>query len=76
MPEPVFEAYIRTTRSRRTELATASALKLACRRLRAAVARRRCRPVRQFPPYALDIAYAKGDVPDYAAWLEAITTWS
>jgi site-specific DNA-methyltransferase (adenine-specific) len=27
------------------------------------------------PPYALDIAYAQGDVPDYAAWLEAIRTW-
>jgi site-specific DNA-methyltransferase (adenine-specific) len=27
------------------------------------------------PPYALDIAYAQGDVPDYPAWLEALGRW-
>jgi len=27
------------------------------------------------PPYALEVPYAGGDVPDYAAWLEALTAW-
>jgi site-specific DNA-methyltransferase (adenine-specific) len=27
------------------------------------------------PPYALDVPYAGGDVPDYAAWLGALTAW-
>jgi hypothetical protein len=27
------------------------------------------------PPYALDVAYAGGDVPDYAAWLQSLSTW-
>jgi DNA modification methylase len=27
------------------------------------------------PPYALAVPYAGGDVPGYAAWLEALEAW-
>jgi hypothetical protein len=27
------------------------------------------------PPYALDVAYVGGDAPDYAAWLQSLSTW-
>ncbi len=103
VPEPVFEAHISTTRSRRHELTTASALKLARQhrprrvvppvpvpihdelnpgdRFDVADAAALPWPDGQLdlivcsPPYALDVAYAGGDVPDYAAWLQSLSTW-
>jgi site-specific DNA-methyltransferase (adenine-specific) len=103
LPEPVFEAHIRTTRSRRKELTTASALKLARQhrgprsvpppplpvhdqldardRFDVADAAALPWPDGQVdllvcsPPYALDVAYVGGDVPDYAAWLGALAAW-
>ncbi len=103
VPESVFEAHISTTRSRRHELTTASALKLARQHRPRYVAppvpvpmHDELNPGDRFdvadaaalpwpdgqidlivcsPPYALDVAYAGGDVPDYAAWLQSLSTW-
>ena len=103
LPEPVFEAHIKTTRARRKELTTAATLKLAREhrgprpsspppisihdRLDAGdrfdVADAAALPwpdgsvdlIVTSPPYALDIAYDRGDVSDYATWLGALTSW-
>jgi site-specific DNA-methyltransferase (adenine-specific) len=103
MPEPVFEAHISTTRSRRKELTTASALKLARQHRGTRSSPPMPVPIHDqlesgdrfdvgdaatlpwpdgcvdllvcSPPYALDVPYVGGDVPDYAAWLEALTAW-
>jgi len=103
LPEPVFEAHIRTTRARRNELTPAGTLKLARQHRAPRSAPPQPVPIHEpldsgdrfdvadaatlpwpdggvdllvcSPPYALEIAYTHGDVPDYAAWLEALTSW-